>query len=156
MKSQVNTPNLWFEFSLWLELLALCLEAGLDFTSSLSELTKSTRDSLVSQRFKKLLSHIQLGRTKQEALKKFQKEWNHPLMDTFCQTLLYGWRHGISMSALLKDEASHIRVEALFHMEKEIHKKQLKLLLPLFLLILPAVMIVMLTPLLLQLLTTSF
>ncbi|MBI3019364.1 MAG: type II secretion system F family protein [Deltaproteobacteria bacterium] len=144
------------EFSLWLELLALCLEAGLDFTSSLSELTKSAPNSLVSQRFKKLLSHVQLGKTKQEALQEFQKEWQHPTIDTFCQTILYGWQHGISMSALLKEEASHIRMEALFQMEKEIHKKQLKLLLPLFLLILPAVMMVMLTPLLLQLLTSSF
>lgn len=146
----------WIEFSLWLELLSLCLEAGLDFTSSLSELTKSAPHSLIAQRFKKLLSHIQLGKTKSQALGEFQKEWHHPMIDTFCQTMLYGWQHGISMSTLLKEEASHIRMEALFQMEKEIHKKQLKLLLPLFLLILPAVMLVMLTPLLLQLLTSSF
>ena len=151
-----SRQKIWIEFSLWLELLALCLEAGLDFTSSLSQLTKSNPNSLVSQRFKKLLSHVQMGKTKQEALKEFQKEWKHPTIDTFCQTILYGWQHGISMSALLKEEASHIRMEALFQMEKEIHKKQLKLLLPLFLLILPAVMLVMLTPLLLQLLTSSF
>ena len=148
--------KIWLEFSLWLELLSLCLEAGLDFTSSLSELTKSMQDSRVSQRFKKFLSHIQLGKTKKEALQAFQKEWPHPIIETFCQTLLHGWHYGISMSTLLREEASHIRMEALFQMEKEVHKKQLKLLLPLFLLILPAVMIVMLTPLLLQLLTSSF
>lgn len=153
MKSK---QRIWIEFSLWLELLALCLEAGLDFTSSLSELTKTSQDSLISHRFKKLLSLLQMGKARQEALKEFQKEWAHPTIDIFCQTVFYGWQHGISMSTLLKEEASHIRMEATFQMEKEVHQKQLKLLLPLFLFILPAVMIVMLTPLLLQLLTSSF
>ncbi|HBQ20366.1 MAG: hypothetical protein A2Z91_05370 [Deltaproteobacteria bacterium GWA2_38_16] len=145
------TIELLIEFSLWLELLALSLEAGLDFTSSLKELTKLTSTSLLHPTFMLMLSHLELGKPKQEVLKTIQKQFPHPLIETFCQTLLFGWQQGIGISPLLKEQASHIRTVTYFQLEKNIQKNQLKLLLPLFLLILPAVILVILTPLMIEL-----
>lgn len=151
--------SIWFEFSLKLDLLALCAQAGLDFTSSLIEITKLESDSFVIQRFKVLLSHIKLGKTKTQALLEFQKSWPNPQdpkVELFCQTLLYGWQQGISISELLKESASHIRTEAYLEMEKEVQKKSLKLLLPLFLFILPSVILIIMTPLFVQLFREPF
>ena len=148
------------EFSLWLELLALCMEAGLDFTSSLKELLKTHQHtaplSRVGRLFALFMSQMKLGHTRQQAVAIFQKQWQHPVVDHFCQTLLFGWRQGISISPLLREQAHQIRSEALFQMEKEVQKKQLKLLGPLFLLVLPAVMILLFIPLMVQFIEQPF
>lgn len=146
-----SMKNIWFEFCLQLELLALCMEAGLDFTSSLIEITQIDSTSFVSQKLKILSSAIHLGKTKQQALGEFQKSWSHPMIENFCQTLLYGWQNGISLSGLLKQMASSIRTTAYFKLEKEIQKKNLKLLLPLFMCILPSVFLILMIPLFVQL-----
>jgi len=133
-------------FSIWLDLLALSMEAGMDFKSALQHL----------KIFSNLLSQLKMGKSKEHALSDFKREWHHPAIDHFCDVLLIAWTHGNPLSPILKEHARHIRTEALFQIEKDIHKKQFTLLLPLFLLILPAVLLILFTPLLLQILGQPF
>lgn len=142
---------LLIEFSLCLDLLAVSIESGLDFSGALKELLPILPQSEISQKLSLFLSQIKLGHRKEKALLIFEKSWKHPSIENFCQTLIHGWKQGISISDLLKEQAEYIRTETFFQMEKEIHKKQLKLLMPLFLLVVPAVMIVLLMPLMIQL-----
>lgn len=150
------TPALLTEFSLYVELLALSLEGGLDFLVSLKKLIHINPHSQVSQKLRCLLTQLALGHSKEEAFLVFQKTWDHPMIQNFCQTVLYGWKQGISISHLLKEQADTIRTETILQMERDIQKKQLKLLLPLFLLVLPAVIIVLIMPLMIQLIQLSF
>jgi len=137
-------------FSVWLDLIALSMEAGMDFKSALQHFPI----------FSNLLSQLKMGISKEQALSDFKRTWNHPqrhhMIDHFCDVLLIAWTHGNPLSPILKEHALNIRTEALFQIEKEIHKKQFKLLLPLFLLILPAVLLILFTPLILQILEQPF
>jgi len=139
------------EFSIWIEWIALSLEAGLDLMGAIKEIIKIEQRSWVGRQFELLLSQTKYGKTRHEAFDTFKKQWKHPIIDQFCLAMEHAWKHGISLSDLLREQATHIQTEVSHRIEKEIHKKQLKLLMPLFLLLLPAVMIVLFIPMLLQL-----
>lgn len=141
------------ELSLYIDLLSVHIESGRDFTSALGEVSNLNTDSVTCQRFQRLLAHIRIGKPKGDAMRLFQSEWRHPAVDTLCETLLHAWKHGISIRDILKEQADSLRQELTFQMEREIHILQLKLLLPLFILVVPAVLIVLATPLLLALTT---
>lgn len=144
------------EFSLWLDLISLSMRAGLDFKSALIVITENESSSKVRKGFQYLLSELRIGKSREEAIRGLSLLWNHPLIEQFCQTLLYGLKQGISISDLLKDQAGNIRHQFFLEFEKTAQKKPFKLLVPLFLLILPATMIVLMLPIFLQLLGGKF
>lgn len=144
------------EFSLWLELISLSMRAGLDFRSAVALITEHESDSKISKEFQFLLSDFRVGKSKEEAIQTFSKRWNHPLIGQFCHTLLYGLKQGISISDLMSDQAENIRHQLFFELERTLQRKPFKLLLPLFLLILPATMIVLMLPIFLHLFREGF
>lgn len=147
------------EFSLCLDLVSLSMRAGLDFKSALILVTEnesSSPPSKVRKEFQYLLSELRIGKSKEKAVREFSMRWNHPLIEQFCQTLLYGLKQGISIADLLRDQAENIRHQFFLEFEKTISRKPFELLIPLFLLILPATMIVLMLPIFLQLLGGGF
>jgi tight adherence protein C len=144
------------EFSLWLDLISLSMRAGLDFKSALILITENESSSKVGKGFQRLLSELRIGKSREEAIGKLLETWNHPLIGQFCQTLLYGLKQGISIADLLKGQAENIRDQFFLEFEKTAQRKPFKLLIPLFLLILPATMIVLMLPIFLQLFQDGF
>jgi len=143
-------------FSLWLELIALSMRAGLDFRNAVTLITEHESASNISKEFQFLLSDLRVGKSKEEAIQAFSKRWNHPLIGQFCQSFLYGLKQGISISDLLTDQAETIRHQLFFELERTLQRKPFKLLLPLFLLILPATMLVLMLPIFLHLFREGF
>jgi hypothetical protein len=83
-------------------------------------------------------------------------EEQHRLLAHVGQMISFGIRNGTPLGPILKETAERLTQEALFSTEKGLYIKQLAILLPLFLCILPAVFIVILTPLLIHLFLTPF
>lgn len=144
------------EFSLCLDLVSLSMRAGLDFKSALILITENESSSKVRKEFQYLLSELRIGKSKEKAVREFSMRWNHPLIEQFCQTLLYGLKQGISIADLLRDQAENIRHQFFLEFEKTVSRKPFELLIPLFLLILPATMIVLILPIFLQLFQDGF
>lgn len=147
------------EFSLWLDLISLSMRAGLDFKSAIHLMTENESESAskTANEFQLLLSDLRVGKSKSEALQAFAARWHHhPLIDPCCQTLLYGLKQGVSISDLLEEQAETMRHQLFFELERKMQKKPFKLLLPLFLLILPATLTVLMLPIFLQLFRDGF
>lgn len=139
------------EFSLWLDLIAFSMRVGLDFKSAVALISENESESKTADEFQLLLSDLRVGKSKSEALQGFAARWNHPLIEQCCQTLLYGLKQGVSISDILQEQAETIRHQFFFEAERTMQKKPFKLLLPLFLLILPATLMVLMLPIFLQL-----
>ena len=146
----IKQDLLFVEFSLFLEMMSLFISAGLDFTNALKTLLEHLPLSALQERIKFLASYLKIGSSREEAVHQLQKEWTHPYILHFCQTLLFGWKQGISMSHIFHEQALWIREETLFSFERKIQKLQFKLLLPLFCCVLPSVLIMLMLPFLIE------
>ncbi|OGQ18047.1 MAG: hypothetical protein A3B70_05575 [Deltaproteobacteria bacterium RIFCSPHIGHO2_02_FULL_40_11] len=140
------------EFSFWLMLIAVSVRSGLSLTDTLKALQRKWPKSDISHAWGIFLSELRLGKSKEEALKCFQNALPPmPIIETFCQTLILSFKQGISIADLLTQQSQSIFLFYTHQKERLIYKKQLQMLLPLFLLILPATMIFIATPILIQL-----
>lgn len=134
------------------DLLSLCLSAGLDFTSSLKWLTEGRFvfvNPLVDE-LRTIKDEIVLGKPKAQALKGLDKRLEIPEISSLVRTLLIAENMGVSVSDAL-DRFSVDARERRFHRgERQARIASIKILFPLIFLILPVVGIIIIGPIVLK------
>ena len=134
-----------------IDLLSLCVDAGLDFVASIEWLMKkgvSTNPMIGELVF--VLEEIQWGKSRSAALKDMAKRLNIPEVNSFIQTLIQAERMGAPVAeafALLSEDA---RAQRFHRGERFAMKAPIKILIPLIFCILPVIAIVIGGPILLQ------
>lgn len=133
-----------------IDLLSLCVNAGLDFMLALNRMLRDFKKCALTKEFSEVWQEIHMGASRRDALQHFSRRVNLPEISSFVRTLLQADRMGSPMGAALKIQAEEVRQRRYLAGEEMALKAPIKLLFPLFAFILPAVLIVVAGPIFLQ------
>lgn len=128
-----------------LDLLTICVEAGLGFDAAMAKVSNKW-DSALSLSFARVIQEIQLGKIRREALRDMADRAGLAELTSFVAAVIQSEQLGVSMAKVLRIQADQMRVKRRQLAEEEAHKAPLKMLIPMALLIFPSLMIVLLTP----------
>jgi tight adherence protein C len=132
-----------------LDLLTICVEAGLGFDAALSKVSEKWENEL-SMAFARVIREIQLGKIRREALKDMSDRLGIPEMTSFVAAIIQSEQLGVSLAKVLRIQADQMRVKRRQRAEEEAHKAPIKMIIPMALLIFPSILIIILTPAVIQ------
>lgn len=135
----------------FLDLLTVCLEAGLGFDASLSKVI-SKNSGILSGEFHICLEEIRLGKTRKEAMGKIKERLAFDEVKSLINNIIQAEKLGIGMVQVLRIKSQEEREKRKQRAEEEAMKAPIKILFPLVLFIFPSIFIVLLGPALIQLL----
>jgi tight adherence protein C len=135
-----------------LDLLTLSVEAGLDFMSAMQRIVERRRLDALGEEFVRVLREIQLGKTRRVALKDMADRVDHPDIRLVVNSLVQADELGVGISAILRIQADQMRMRRFERAEKQANEAPVKMLFPLVAFIFPAVFLVLLGPIILQIL----
>lgn len=128
-----------------LDLLTICVEAGLGFDAAMAKVSEKWESEL-SLAFSRVIQEIQLGKIRREALRDMADRLGIPEMTSFVAAVIQSEQLGVSMAKVLRIQADQMRIRRRQHAEEEAHKAPVKMLIPMALLIFPSLMITLMTP----------
>src|SRR4030043_270249 len=128
-----------------LDLLTICVEAGLGFDAAMSKLYEKW-DNEMGRAFGRVVREIQLGKLRREALRDMADRLGVSEMSSFVAAVIQSEKLGVRRAQVLRIQADQMRVRRRQLAEEEAHKAPIKMLLPMALFIFPALCIVLLTP----------
>jgi tight adherence protein C len=137
-----------------LDLLTICVEAGLGFDGALAKVCEKWDDEL-SWAFGRVLREIQLGKLRREALRDMADRMGIPEMTSFVAAVIQSEQLGVSMAKVLRIQSDQMRVKRRQAAEEEAHKAPIKMLIPMALLIFPSICIVLMSPALLMMMRSA-
>lgn len=132
----------------FIDLLALSVEAGLDFFSAIQKIVDKSRgtDSVLADELGTVLKDIKIGASKQQALKDFAARLDMNEITSFVAVLIDAEATGAPISQVLKDQSVQMRLERFVRAEKAGARASQTVLIPMMLFILPAVFIMVFGP----------
>ena len=139
-----------------LDLLTLSVEAGLDFMSGLKRILEHRAMDPLGEELLRTQREVQVGKTRREALRMLGQRAQHPDISAVVNALVQADELGVSLGAILRIQADQMRVRRFQRAEKLAQEAPVKLLFPLVAFIFPAVFLVLLGPVLLELLRHQF
>ncbi len=134
-----------------LDLLTICVEAGLGFEAAMSKVSEKWQNEL-SLAFARALREIQLGKVRRQALKDMSDRLGIPEMTSFVAAIIQSEQLGVSLAKVLRIQSDQMRIKRRQRAEEEAHKAPVKMIIPMALLIFPTIMIIILTPAAIQIL----
>jgi len=137
-----------------LDLLTICVEAGLGFDGAMQKVYEKW-DNELSLAFGRALREIQLGKLRREALRSMADRLGVPEMSSFVAAVIQSEQLGVSMAKVLRIQSDQMRIKRRQLAEEEAHKAPIKMLIPMALLIFPSICIVLMTPALLMMMRSA-
>lgn len=132
-----------------LDLLTICVEAGLGFDAAMSKVSDKWENEL-SFAFARAIREVQLGKVRREALRDMADRLGIPEMTSFVAAIIQSEQLGVSMAKVLRIQSDQMRMKRRQRAEEAAHKAPIKMIIPMALLIFPSIMIIILTPAALQ------
>ncbi len=132
------------------DMLALSVEAGLDFVAAMSKVVDKAKPSALTDEFSQMMKEIKIGASRAEALRNMAWRIDLIQVSSFCATLIAADSVGASIGPILKALSGEIRQKKSSEAEKAGATAATKILFPMMFLIVPAVFIVVAAPLILE------
>jgi len=136
-------------FPTMVDLMALTIEAGLDYMAAIERILKNIRPEQrteLEKELEKMVNEVQLGYTRRDALKRLAMRTGVPEIRSFVGLIIQSDELGTSLVELLRNYAADMRFRRLNKAEKLAAQAATKMLIPLFVFIFPTVFIMMLAP----------
>lgn len=137
-----------------LDLLTICVEAGLGFDAAMAKVAEKWEDQL-SMAFARVIQEIQLGKLRREALHDMQANIGLSEMTSFVAAVIQSEQLGVSMAKVLRIQADQMRIKRRQIAEEEAHKAPIKMLVPMAFLIFPSILIVLMAPAVMQIINSG-
>lgn len=134
----------------FIDLMALSTEAGLDFIGSIQKIVEKAEQSVLADEFQIVLKDIKIGSSRKDAMMNFSERLDVPELTSFVAVVRDADESGASIAQVLKDQSVQMRLERFVRAEKAGAKASQLMLLPMMCFILPAVMILVFGPVILQ------
>lgn len=128
-----------------LDLLTICVEAGLGFEAAMKKVQEKWDNELASA-FGRALQEIQLGKVRREALRSMADRVGLQALDSFISAVIQSEQLGVSMAKIMRIQSDDMRVKRRQFAEQEAQKAPVKMLLPMTLLIFPTIMLILMGP----------
>ncbi|MCU0666749.1 MAG: type II secretion system F family protein [Candidatus Omnitrophica bacterium] len=135
------------------DLLGLCIEAGLDFTTSIKWILEKTTMNPMLEELGFVLEEIKWGKSRSQALKDMSRRLNISEVSSFVQTLVLAERMGTPVAEAFTILSEDSRMQRFNRGERIAMQAPLKILIPLIFCILPVIGIVIGGPILLDFVT---
>ncbi len=128
-----------------LDLLVICVEAGLGFDMAMGKVYDKWDNELATA-FGRVLREIQLGKPRREALKNMSDRMDVPDVNAFVAAIIQADQLGVSMSKILRVQSDQMRIKRRQRAQEKAQQAPVKMLIPMVLLIFPSIWIVLLGP----------
>lgn len=128
-----------------LDLLTICVEAGLGFEAAMSKVADKWENEL-SIMFGRCIREIQLGKTQRESLRDMADRIGLPELTSFVAAVIQSQMLGVSMAKVLRIQSDQMRMKRRQRAEEEAHKAPVKMIIPMALLTFPSIMIILMAP----------
>ncbi|MEK6221054.1 MAG: type II secretion system F family protein [Chloroflexota bacterium] len=128
-----------------LDLLTICVEAGLGFEAAMRKVNEKW-DNELGMAFGRSLKEITLGKVRRDALRDMADRIGASTMDSFIAAVIQSEQLGVSMAKILRIQSDDMRVKRRQRAEAEAQKAPIKMLFPMALLIFPTIMLILLGP----------
>ncbi len=133
-----------------LDLLAVCVEAGLGLFGAIQRLVETNEGPLANE-FALVLTELRVGESSERALKRMAKRVHSPEVASFVRAIIQGEQLGLSLARTLRNLADDARKRRRALAEERAAKAPVKMLFPAALFIFPTLFIVILGPAVLEL-----
>ncbi len=137
-----------------LDLLTVCVEAGLGFDGAMQKVTEKWRDDLALA-FARVLQEIRLGKSRREALRDMSDSMDVTDVTSFVAAIIQADQLGVSIAKVLRIQSDQMRVRRRQRAEEKAHQAPVKMLFPMVFLIFPSLYIILLGPAVLMILGGS-
>src|SRR3990172_8417225 len=101
-----------------LDLLTICVEAGLGFDAAMSKVSEKWENDL-SIAFGRCIREVQLGKTQRQALRVMADRLGIPEMTSFVAAIIQSEQLGVSMAKVLRIQADQMRLKRRQRAEEE-------------------------------------
>ncbi len=135
-----------------LDLLTLSVEAGLDFMSAMQRIVERGKIDALGEELVRVLREIQLGKTRRNALRDLGERVNQKDLRSVINALVQADELGVGIGSILRIQSDQMRQRRFERAEKMANEAPVKMLFPLVAFIFPAVFLVLLGPIVLQIL----
>jgi tight adherence protein C len=128
-----------------LDLLTICVEAGLSFDAAMAKVVEKW-DNELSRAFARVLQEIQLGKLRREALRNMADTMDIRDVSNFVAALIQADQLGVSIAKVLRIQSDQMRVRRRQRAEELARQAPIKMIIPIVFLIFPALFIILLGP----------
>ncbi len=132
----------------FIDLLALSVEAQLDFFSAIQRIVDKARgtDSVLAEELGNLLQRVSMGSSKADALKELADRLDISEITSFVAVLIDAERSGSPITQVLKDQSEQMRLERFVRAEKAGARASQAIMIPMMIFIIPAIFIMVFGP----------
>ncbi len=135
-----------------LDLLTLSVQAGKDFITSLKDILDRRKIDAIGEELGRTFQEIQLGKKRQQALKDLGLRVRLPELTSIVNAIVQAEEMGVSIGELLAIQGDQLRNKRFSEAEKLANEAPVKIIPVIAIFIFPAVLIVLMVPMLLPML----
>jgi tight adherence protein C len=128
-----------------LDLMSICVDAGLTFDGSMARVDEKWDDPLARE-FGRVIYEIQLGKSRRQALRDMSNRMDVADVSSFVAAILQAEHLGVSIGRVLRIQSEQMRIRRRQRAEEKAQQAPIKMLFPLVFLIFPSMFIVLLGP----------
>jgi len=128
-----------------LDMLTVCVEAGLGFDAALAQVARNTRGPL-AQECARVLQEMQIGKSRNQALRSLTERTTVAELRSFVSALAQAGELGVPIASVLREQAREMRVRRRQRAEEQAQKVPVKILFPLIACLFPAMFVVIIGP----------
>jgi tight adherence protein C len=128
-----------------MDMLSVCATAGLGFDQSLQRVSEYW-DTPIGREFGRVISEMEMGLTRRDALRNLSDRLEIREIASFVALILQTEQLGMSISDTLHAQAEQMRIERRYRAQEQAQRAPIKMLIPMALLIFPALIAVILGP----------
>jgi len=138
-----------------LDMLTICVEAGLGFDAALAQVARYTRGPLAAE-FARALQEMQIGKSRTEAMRSMGERNTAPEFRAFISAMVQSAELGIPVAHVLREQAKEMRVRRRQRAEEQAQKVPVKITFPLILCLFPALIVIIIGPGIIQIFHSLF
>ena len=135
-----------------LDLLTICVEAGLGFDAAMAKVAEKW-DNELCMAFSRVIQELQLGKLRREALREMADRMEVRDVSTFIAAIIQADQLGVSIARVLRIQSEQMRMRRRQRAEELASQAGIKMLPAIVFLIFPAIFVILLGPAVIQVIT---
>ena len=128
-----------------LDMLTVCVEAGLGFDAALAQVVRTTTGPFAAEGAR-VLQEMQFGRSRVDALRSLADRNTAPELRVFASALIQAAELGVPVGRVLREQAVEMRLRRRQRAEEQAQKVPVKILFPLLFCLFPALFVMVIGP----------
>jgi tight adherence protein C len=128
-----------------LDMLTMCVEAGLGFDAALNQVARNTSGPLAGE-FTRVLQEMQIGNTRSQALRGMSDRTTVRELRILVSSLVQAGELGIAVGGVLREQAREMRLRRRQRAEAMAQKVAVKICFPLIMCLFPALFVIVIGP----------